>query len=96
MEIIAKLPMMPPAMAPACPPECKSVEGPVGVALPAEDVYTPEGPKTVPGPYSGLSITNVGVRPQRVEKENSGGDAHHRLGALSQNPNNSPSEECLR
>jgi hypothetical protein len=27
------------------------------------DVYTPEGPKIVPGPYSGLSISNVGVRP---------------------------------
>jgi hypothetical protein len=29
----------------------------------AEDVDTPEAPKIAPGPYSGLSISNVGVRP---------------------------------
>jgi hypothetical protein len=26
-------------------------------------VYTPEGPKLAPGPYSGPSISNVSVRP---------------------------------
>jgi hypothetical protein len=31
--------------------------------LAAESVYTPEGPKTAPGPYSGLSISNMSVRP---------------------------------
>jgi hypothetical protein len=28
----------------------------------AEDVYTPEEPRIAPGPYSGPSISNVGVR----------------------------------
>jgi hypothetical protein len=27
------------------------------------DVYTPEAPKIAPGPYSGVSMSNVGVRP---------------------------------
>jgi hypothetical protein len=63
MEIIAIPPMTPPAMAPAWPPECEGVEDGVEDALAvAEDVYTPEAPKIAPGPYSGLSISNVGVR----------------------------------
>lgn len=55
MEIIAIPPTTPPAMAPACPPECEDA---VGVAL-AEDTLA----KVEPGPYSGPSISNVGVRP---------------------------------
>ena len=60
MEITAILPVTPPAMAPAWPPECEDAEGAVGDAL-AEDVYTPEAPKIAPGPYSGVSRSNVGV-----------------------------------
>jgi hypothetical protein len=64
MEIITIPPMTPPAMAPAWPPECEGVEDGVEDALgEAEDVYTPEAPKIAPGPYSGLSISNVGVSP---------------------------------
>jgi hypothetical protein len=65
MEIIAIPPTVPPAMAPAWPPECECVGGAVELedALPAEDVYTPEAPKIAPGPYSGVSRSNVGVRP---------------------------------
>jgi hypothetical protein len=29
----------------------------------AWDVYTPKAPKIAPGPYSGVTISNVGVRP---------------------------------
>ena len=29
----------------------------------AWDVYTPKAPKIAPGPYSGVSRSNVGVRP---------------------------------
>jgi hypothetical protein len=44
----------------------------------AEDVNTPEAPKIAPGPYSGLSTSNVGVRPQRgAEREHKGDDAHY-------------------
>jgi hypothetical protein len=65
MEIIAKPPTMPPAMAPPWLLECECVEGAVEDALAenevtegvlAEDVYTPEAPKIAPGPYSGVSI----------------------------------------
>jgi hypothetical protein len=69
MEIIAIPPMMPPAMAAAWLPECECVGGAVELEdalteeVPAEDVYTPEAPKIAPGPYSGVSISNVGVRP---------------------------------
>jgi hypothetical protein len=65
MEIIAIPPMMPPAMAPAWLPECDCVGGAVALAeeVPAEDVYTPEAPKIAPGPYSGVSISNVRLRP---------------------------------
>jgi hypothetical protein len=69
MEIIAIPPMMPPAMAAAWLPECECVGGAVELEdalteeVPAEDVYTPEAPKIAPGPYSGVSVSNVGVRP---------------------------------
>jgi hypothetical protein len=67
MEIIAIPPITPPAMAPVWPPECEGVEGGVEDALAddvdAPDVYTPEAPKIAPGPYSGVSISNVSVRP---------------------------------
>ncbi len=59
MEIIAIPPMTPPAMAPACPPECESV-----AAALAEG--TPD--KFAPGPYSGRSISNVGVRSNEEQK----------------------------
>jgi hypothetical protein len=60
--IIAIPPMTPPAMAPgpAWPPECECVEDGVEDALVDDvdtpEVYTPEGPKIAPGPYSGVSI----------------------------------------
>jgi hypothetical protein len=72
MKINAIPPMTPPTMAPAWLPECECLGGTVEDALAedvvteevlAEDVYTPEAPKIAPGPYSGLSISNVGVRP---------------------------------
>ena len=62
MEISATPPTTPPAMGPAWLLECEGVGDAVEDA-PAEDVNTPEGPKNAPGPYSGLSISNVGVRP---------------------------------
>ena len=58
MEIISTLPMTPPTIAPpfellACWDEVRT-GNPVGNAL-APDVYTPDGPKIAPGPYSGVS-----------------------------------------
>jgi hypothetical protein len=74
MEIIAIPPTVPPAMAPAWLPECECVgdaveledalaEEVLAEAVLAENVYTPEAPKIAPGPYSGVSISNVRVRP---------------------------------
>jgi hypothetical protein len=79
MEIIAIPPTVPPAMAPAWLPECECVGGAVELedalaeevlaeevlaeGVLAENVYTPEAPKIAPGPYSGVSRSNVGVRP---------------------------------
>jgi hypothetical protein len=99
MEIIAILPMTPPAMGPAWPPECEGVEDAVEDALADDadtpDVETPEAPKIAPGPYSGPSISNVGVRPGReAEREDKGGDAHHQLDALRQRPNYFRSGTC--
>ena len=57
MEIIAIPPTTPPAMAPAWPPDFEDVGDAVEDALAeAEDVNTPEAPKTAPGPYSGWAI----------------------------------------
>ena len=65
-------PTTPPAIAPAWLLEWEGLGVAVGGA-PAEDVLvedvvaggvdTPEAPKIAPGPISGLSISNVGVRP---------------------------------
>lgn len=69
-KIIAKPPILP-AMAPTWLLECECMGGAVEDALAedvvteealAEDVYTPEAPKIAPGPYSGVPISNVGVR----------------------------------
>ena len=65
METIARPPTMPPAIAPPFEllPFGDAVEDEatdVGGAL-TPDVYTPVGPKIAPGPYSGVSIWNVGV-----------------------------------
>ena len=62
------IPMIEPRMACAWPPESDCVGGAVKIEdalteVPAEDVYTPEAPKIAPGPYSGVSRSNVGVRP---------------------------------
>jgi len=59
MEIIAIPPMTPPAMAPACPPERESAGDALVEGTPA---------KFEPGPYSGRSISNVGVRPNEDQK----------------------------
>jgi hypothetical protein len=70
MEVNAIPPVTPPAMAPAWLPECECVGGAVGDAL-AEDVYTPQGLKIAPGPYSGLSIYQTWVGDRKEEqKEN--------------------------
>jgi len=68
MDIIATIPpMTPPAMAPAWPPECEGLEDGVEDTLVDDvvtpEVDTPEAPKIAPGPYSGVSISNVSVRP---------------------------------
>lgn len=71
MEIIAIPPMTPPTTAPVWPPECEGVEDDVedGVEEALADdvdtpgVDTPEAPKIAPGPYSGVSMSNIGVRP---------------------------------
>jgi len=85
---------MPPAIGPAWPLEWEGlgsvVEDTLALAegvlaedvlagdVPAEDVNTPQVPKIAPEPYSGSSISNVGVRPQRgAEKERKGDDAHY-------------------
>jgi hypothetical protein len=91
--------MTPPAMAPAWPPECEGLEDGVEDALADDvvtpDVYTPEGPKIAPGPYSGPSISSVGERPERgAEREDRGDDAHHLLDALYPSPNRSHSGAC--
>jgi hypothetical protein len=77
MELVAIPPMTPPAMTPGWPPfeDGKGVvvkrvedvymlvEDVSAVYVLVEDVYTLLGPKIAPGAYSGLSISNVGVRP---------------------------------
>ena len=67
MEIIAIPPTMPPTIGPI---ELLPFEGGVRDGDPVEDaaaedvpVYTPDAPKIAPGPYSGLSIWNVGESP---------------------------------
>jgi hypothetical protein len=77
MEIITIPLTVQSAMVPAWLPECECVGGAVELedalaedviaedviaedAL-AEDVCTPEAPKIAPGPYSGVSRSNVGV-----------------------------------
>ncbi len=64
-------PTTPPAIAPAWLLDWEGLGVAVGGAVggaPAEDVLvaggvvTPEAPKIAPGPISGLSISNVGVR----------------------------------
>ena len=76
MDIIAIPPMTPPAIAPAWPLECEGLEDGVEDALAVDvdtpDVYTPEGPKIAPGPYSGPSISSVGERPERGALERKG------------------------
>jgi hypothetical protein len=63
------IPMIESRMACAWPPESDCVGGAVKIEdalteeVPAEDVYTPEAPKIAPGPYSGVSIPNMRVRP---------------------------------
>jgi hypothetical protein len=82
MEMAAIPPTTPPAMAPAfglLPPE--SDEGPVKDGV-EEVVGAPEGPKNVPGPYSGLSMSNVGEIVTEGERKDGGHDAHHLLEAL--------------
>jgi hypothetical protein len=64
MEMAAIPPTTPPAMAPAfelLPPEPDEdpVRDGVGVVVVVNSVM-PSGPKIVPGPYSGLSMSNVG------------------------------------
>jgi hypothetical protein len=44
------------------PAEDVLVEGVLVRGVPAEEVDTPKAPKIAPGPNSGLSISNVGVR----------------------------------
>jgi hypothetical protein len=44
------------------------------------------GPKNVPGPYSGLSMSNVGEIVTEGERKDRGHDAHHLLEALRQRP----------
>ena len=67
MEIITITPTVQPAMVPAWLPEFECVGGAVELEdalaedVLAEDVYTPEAPKIAPGPYSGVSRSNVGV-----------------------------------
>ena len=65
METIAIPPTTPPAIAPTfelLPFGAAVRDGdPVEDARAEEmaDVYTPDGPKIAPGPYSGLSMSNV-------------------------------------
>jgi hypothetical protein len=61
MEITAIPPKTPPTIGPVFElllPFAVGVEDPVEAL--AEDVYTPDAPKTAPGPYSGLSILKRG------------------------------------
>jgi hypothetical protein len=99
MDNIAIPPMTPPAMAPVWLLECEGLEDGVEDALADDvvtpDVYTPEGPKIAPGPYSGPSISSVGERPEReAEREDRGDDTHHLLDALCPSPNRSRSGAC--
>jgi hypothetical protein len=59
-----------------------------------EAVDTPEGPKIAPGPYSGLSISNVGEIVTEGERKDRRHDAHHLLDALRWRPNHSLSGVC--
>ena len=68
------LPMTPPTIAPVFEllpfegdvrvPDGVDEDVPVGDALrvAVDVVYTPDGPKIAPGPYSGVSISNIGGR----------------------------------
>src|SRR5258707_5989680 len=85
MEMAAIPATTPPTMAPAfelLPPE--SDEDPVKDALDAlgEVVDTPEGPNVAPGPYSGLSISNVGEIATEGERKDRRHGAHHLLDTL--------------
>jgi hypothetical protein len=69
MEMAAIPATTPPTMAPTfvlLPPEFD--EDPVKDGLGEVVVDTPEGPKIAPGPYSGLSISNVGEIVTEKEK----------------------------
>ena len=73
------------------PLEREGVEDALADDVGTPDVYTPEGPKIAPGPYSGSSIQRVGERPEReAEREDGGNDAHHLLHALC------PGSNCSR
>ena len=59
------------------------------------DVYTPDAPKIAPGPYSGVSISNVSGRLQRQEeREHKGDNAHHQRYAMHWHPNCFRSGTC--
>jgi hypothetical protein len=88
MEMTTMAATMPPTTAPVfelLPLE--SDEDPVKDAL-GEVVDTPEGPKIAPGPYSGVSMSNVGEIVMEGERKDRH-DAHHQLDALRRCPRNS-------
>src|SRR5229473_2316948 len=91
METATIPPTTPPAMAPMfelLPPEPDEdpvkdgVRVEVGVREVVEVVDTPLGPKNAPGPYSGLSMSNVGETIAEGERKDRGHDTHHLLEAL--------------
>ncbi len=91
MEMAAIPPTTPPAMAPGfelLPPEPDEdpVKDGVGVVM-VVDTVTPLGPKKVPGPYSGLSMSNIGEFVTEGERKDRRHDAHHLLDTLRWHPN---------
>ena len=92
MEMAVIPPTTPPAMAPAfelLPPEPDGNTEKDGLG---KVVDTPLGPNNVPGPYSGLSMSNVGKIVTEGERNDSGHDTHHLLEALRQRPRHPHSE----
>ncbi len=109
MEMTAKaiietrrvLAAMPPASEVVTPEPGEAVKDALGEVVGTlkdalwEVVDTPEGPKIAPGPYSGLSISNVGEIVTEGERKDRRHDARHQLEALRWRPSYSlPGVRC--